>query len=174
MSVDAILAGARTLAATFPEVGASEAELISLLRTCALQAYAPDEPLCVEGDPSAQLYIVLEGSVSVARASDGPSTSILLQAPTLLGTMGIIDRSRRSATCTARGGPVLAATMDREVFRRVVRQTDGRGIALRRLMLTVLTRQLTEGNDRLRAVVAASEARAAHRTSHTTLRNAGR
>lgn len=174
MTAEALLIGARTLAATYPEVGATEAELLSLLHACKLRVYAAGEDLCVEGDPSAQLYIVLDGVVAVARANDGAPIRIEVRAPTLLGTMGIVDRSRRTATCTAVGAPALAATMDREVFRTLIRQTDGRGIALRRLMLTVLTRQLTEGNERLRSLVAGADGRGADATLRSALLRGGR
>lgn len=174
MTTDPLRTGAQTLAEAYPEVGASPAELLSLLRACRVRAYADGEDLCAEGEPSQQLYIVLEGVVRVERANDGAPIRIEVRAPTLLGTMGIIDRSRRTATCTAIHGPALAATMDREVFRTLIRGTDGRGIALRRLLLTVLTQQLIDGNDRLRTLVGASERRGEGDPLRSALLRAGR
>ncbi len=174
MSAEALRVGAQTLAAAYPEVGASADELLSLLRACRLRSYADGEDLCVEGEPSQLLYIVLDGIVQVERANDGAPIRIEVRAPTLLGTMGIVDRSRRTATCTAIRGPVLAATMDRDVFRTLIRGTDGRGIALRRLMLTVLTQQLIDGNDRLRTLVASADRHGAGDPLRSALLRAGR
>lgn len=152
--------GAQTLLDGHPEAQATHAELVALLRACRLRRYADGEALCAEGEPSQHLFIVLEGEVRVSRAgSAGEGIDLFdVRAPTLLGQMGIIDRARRTATCTALGGTVTAATLDREVFRTLIRGTDGRGIALRRLLLTSLTRQLNEGNSRLRSLVAGADA----------------
>ncbi len=152
--------GAQTLLDGHPEAQATLEELVALLRACRLRRYGPGEALCVEGEPSQHMFIVLEGTVHVSREGiSGERIALFdVQAPTLLGQMGIIDRARRTATCTALASTVTAATLDREVFRTLIRGTDGRGIALRRLLLTSLTRQLNEGNSRLRRLVAGADA----------------
>ena len=159
MTGDSLEYGARTLLEGYPEAQATLHELTALLRAGRLRRYEVGEDLCAEGEPSQHLFIVLEGTVHVSREGTAGERIALFDvaAPTLLGQMGIIDRARRTATCSALAGPVIAATLDRELFRTLIRGTDGRGIALRRLLLTSLTRQLNEGNSRLRSLVATGD-----------------
>ena len=145
---------ARAILEANPQVQASAEEVVGMLATCHTRVLQNGEIICREGEPSLEMWWILEGSVRVYREEAGTELG-LVRAPQMLGQMGIIDRARRSATCAAAEDRTRLAAMDRATFRNLIRQTDGRGIALRRLLLSSLTHQLTESNAHLRRVVAA-------------------
>jgi CRP-like cAMP-binding protein len=146
-------AAAQDLLDQHPHVDAGVDEVQALLDACTPRAAPQGAQLCAEGDPGDELWFVLEGRVQILKRDlhgvQRPMGEV--GAPTLLGQMGIIDRARRSATCVA-ATPVRLAVMDRATCSELVRELSGRGVALRRLLLSSLTLQLVEGNGRLRAL----------------------
>ncbi len=152
---DAVLNdGARHLLDAHPHVDVDPAHIAALLKTCAHRTLAAGEQLCSEGDPSDALWFLLEGRIRVEKRDlHGNLRQIgSLDAPTVFGQMGIIDRARRSAACTAEHTAMIAI-MDRATFRVQVRSLDDLGNALRRLLLSGLTHQMTQGNARLRSLL---------------------
>jgi CRP-like cAMP-binding protein len=158
MSPTSWRAQAHRLLSAHPYVDAAPADVEALLSACTVRRVPRGEVLCREDDPGTRLFVLLEGTISVVKrdvaGTDRPVGEV--RAPTLLGQMGIIDRARRTATCIAATDAVIAG-MDQGTFQDLVRQTSPRGAALRRLLLSSLTRQLVHGNDRMRALFAARE-----------------
>ena len=156
MSVTSWREQAHRLLSAHPYVDAAPADLEALLSECTVRRVLRGEVLCREDEPGTRLFVLLEGTIGVvkrdATGTDRPVGEV--RAPTLLGQMGIIDRARRTATCVAATDAVVAG-MDQGTFQELVRQTSARGAALRRLLLSSLTRQLVHGNDRMRALLAA-------------------
>ena len=156
MSVSSWREQAHRLLSAHPYVDAAPADLEALLSECTVRRVPRGEVLCREGDPGTRLFVLLDGTISIVKrdvaGTDRPVGEV--RAPTLLGQMGIIDRARRTATCIAATDAVVAA-MDQGTFQELVRQTSPRGAALRRLLLSSLTRQLVHGNDRMRALLSA-------------------
>lgn len=150
--------GAQRLAMAHPQVDFPPAVIETLLAACAPVELAPGEVLCAEGDPSDALWVLLRGTIRVEKRDlhGRPLPVGALAAPTVFGQMGIVDRARRSASCVADDN-VLIASMDRALFRRMVRALDDRGSALRRLLLSSLTHQMLHGNARLRSLLARQE-----------------
>lgn len=147
---------AHRLLAAHPYVDATPEDVEAILADCTVRRVLQGEHLCREGDPGTRLFVLLEGTISIVKrdiaGTDRPIGKV--RAPTLLGQMGIIDRARRGATCVAATDAVVAS-MDQGTFQALVRQTTPRAAALRRLLLSSLTRQLVHGNGRLRVLIAA-------------------
>jgi CRP-like cAMP-binding protein len=147
---------AHRLLAAHPYVDAAPEDVEAILADCMVRRVPRGECLCREGDAGTRLFVLLEGTISIIKrdiaGTDRPVGEV--RAPTLLGQMGIIDRARRGATCVAATDAVVAG-MDQGTFQALVRQTTPRAAALRRLLLSSLTRQLVHGNGRLRVLLAA-------------------
>lgn len=82
-----------------------------------------NELLFVQGDPSSELFVVLEGRIAVAtRSTDGrESTVAVLDGGGLFGELGLFDEGRRSADARALTDVRLLA-LDYEPVRAVLKQ----------------------------------------------------
>jgi CRP-like cAMP-binding protein len=151
---------ARRLLAAHGQVDAETADVVAWLSSCELRRLAKGEVVCREGDVGNELYVLLEGRVVVEKSdvNGHPRRVGEVAAPTLLGQMAMIDRARRTATCSAATELWLVA-LDRDAYRRLVRSTSADGRALRRLLLSSLTQQLLGGNARLGDLLTESAAR---------------
>lgn len=125
--------------------------LAGVLDACFQHRAEPGEALCREGEPTRDLFFLLEGEVEVRmRDLGGVERPIArLDAPTMFGHMGMIDGSLRSATCLA-VGEVRLAVVGRELFGRLVDDPDPGGDMFRRLLLAAMSRQLAQGNQALK------------------------
>ncbi len=108
-----------------------------------------------EGEASNGLFIILDGRVRILlRDAHGESRELAaLEAPALVGHVGMLEGAHRSATYVAEL-PTVFVTFDRTTCEQLVRWTDRSGTTFRRLLLSSMTRQLSARNDRLRAVMA--------------------
>ena len=151
-------AQAHRLLAAHRHVDATPRDVEALLSACTVRRLPQGEVLCREGEPGTRLFVLLEGSIHVVKRDvEGRDRAVgAIEAPTLLGQMGIIDRARRTASCVAATDCVVAG-MDQGTFQELVRQTSPTGAALRRLLLSSLTRQMVHGNNRLRSLFAARQ-----------------
>ncbi len=87
-----------------PSPGVVPEHLAEVLAAGTPHLLSPGEPLCKEGEDATDLFVLLEGQISVERqdpVSGDPRTLIRIEAPSLVGHMALIDRSSRSATCIA-------------------------------------------------------------------------
>ena len=59
--------------------------------------------MCGEGQPSDSMFVTMEGSVQVLkRDTTGTEKELaVIPAPSMIGQMGLVDGSARSATCRA-------------------------------------------------------------------------
>lgn len=156
---------ANRLRAAHPQAGVQTEDLVAMLRACSVRVVAKGAVVCREGDPGLELFFLLRGTIAILKRDidDKQRPVGEVEAPTLLGQMGMVDRARRSATCVA-ASEVILAVMGQTAFQRLLRDTGGQGQALRRLLLSSLTHQLIRGNARLRDLLAArSDPRAAGR-----------
>jgi CRP-like cAMP-binding protein/Fe-S-cluster-containing hydrogenase component 2/thioredoxin reductase len=81
---------------------ASFEELRDVARGAALKRYRPDEALFHEGDEADCLHLIRSGSVAVSRAIGGRDVvTSYVAAGNYLGEMGLMGRTRRSATARA-------------------------------------------------------------------------
>lgn len=126
-----------------PFVGRRTRPLVGLLSACEQRTLPSGAVLCREGDPGEELFVLLVGEVRVLRRdADGQERELfVVQAPALLGHMSLVDGSRRSATCVAKGTAGLAV-MSAPLYRRVMGEASPRGTALRRLIISSMTQQM--------------------------------
>ncbi len=145
-----LTAQAKKILLAHPFVGRNVKPMVKVLEACSERALEGGEELCREGDPSSEMWFLLTGSVRVLkRGPRGTEKELaVIQAPALIGHMGLIDGSSRSATCQAAQASTLSV-LDHAGYKRILREPTTRGTALRRLLISSLTGQLTAGNRRL-------------------------
>jgi CRP/FNR family cyclic AMP-dependent transcriptional regulator len=80
----------------------SQTDIEELTNLVTARKYAPDTAVFFQGDPSDSLYIVLKGSVKVAKASEDGHEKILdiLGPGEIFGEFAMLDGHPRSATVT--------------------------------------------------------------------------
>jgi CRP-like cAMP-binding protein len=152
----ALRSEAEQLLAAHPYVDADADHLTAILLQCQLRPLAVGDLVCREGESAQELYFLLAGTVLVVKQDPGGTEQPIgeVTAPTLIGQMAIIDRTRRTATCIA-ATPVRVAVLAWPTFHSIIQNTEPHGVVLRRLLLSSLTRQLIASNGRLRLVLAA-------------------
>lgn len=82
-------------------------------------AFAPEAALCQEGEESREVFILLEGDVTVLRR--GGAEEIVLakaEAGSVLGEMAVLNRAPRSATVRAGAKGARALVLDGDGFRQ--------------------------------------------------------
>lgn len=114
----------------------------------------PATMLCQEGEPPRSLFFLLTGEVRVSRRDPQgrPRELTRIQAPAMVGHMALIDGSNRSASCLTIADATYVV-LDRPGYERLLDDPNTVGAALRRLLLTSLTRQLSAGNTRIRELM---------------------
>ncbi len=145
--------------------GVSPDGLAEVLRAGTTRQLLDDETLCQEGGQAEAIYFLVEGRLRVTRADGQGSQRKLaeVEAPAMVGHMAVIDRSPRSATVRALG-PAQVVSLDSSTAQRLLGRRDTAGAALRRLLLTCLSRQLTQGNTRIRLLMRGDPAPASPKT----------
>lgn len=86
------------------------------------QQFEEDQVIFEQGDPGEAFYIIVEGTVSVDNKYQGDDGQIhtrnisKLTAGDYFGEASLLTHEVRGATVTAKGGPVLAMTLERAMF----------------------------------------------------------
>ena len=124
----------------------------AIIGRCAPRALATGERLCTTGDSGDELFWLLSGSVRVVYANG--DELFIIEAPALIGHMALVDGSRRSATCLA-ATPAQLAVMDRSLYRSTITEISPEGVALRRILLSSLSRQLNTTTSMLNELLTA-------------------
>lgn len=138
----------------FPHPGASVDGVTGLLDQGYRMEFKNGEPICVEGEPAACMYLLTYGKVTVVKRDfSGRDRQVAtMHAPSIFGHMSMVDSSPRSASCNA-DGIVTVVVIDRETYQRLITEPTPIGRTLRRLLLSSLADQLARGNRRLRELV---------------------
>ncbi len=157
MSVD-YRATALQLLETHGVDSALEQVLAQILESCFVHRLAPGEILCREGAPAEDLYFILQGSITVRMRDflglEQPMAT--LQAPSMLGHMGLVDQAPRSATCVAASRGQVAV-LPSQRFQLLARELGPPGDVLRRLLLSAMSKQLSMGNAELKSIIARAQ-----------------
>ena len=155
MSTHALTGWAADLLTRHHYPGSSTDALTQLLDRCDRQEVQSGSSICTEGDEATEMYLLLQGQVQVLKAFPGSEQRELavLRAPAMFGHMAMLDGSRRSASCVARGKVVIAC-VNTETVEELKEESHPVGTNFRRLLLSSLTRQLELGNGRLRHLIA--------------------
>ena len=151
MNTDHMHRMAELLLMTNPCRGISLDALAEVLSALEVSNLPDGAPLCRQGDPGNELWILVQGSIRVHRdEADGTSRDlVVMPAPAMVGHMALVDDQPRSAHCSASGETTLL-TMNRELYQVMLKEKTNRGTALRRLLLTSLTRQLQGATQRIK------------------------
>ena len=159
MSAESLLPVARQILRVHQTRGAAPLELARALSVGTLQALASGALLCTEGEPSDVLFVLVSGAVRVLRRDPGgsPRELAVLEAPALVGQMGVVDGSPRSATCEA-SGPTEVLRIPAGDFHRLLGESSAASAALRRLLLSSLIQQLSLANQKVQAMIAPAPA----------------
>ena len=92
--------------------------LVELARACREDEYAPEEALCLEGEPGNEVFILLAGDVKVLkRDGEGERVVATEKAGGFIGEMAVLDPAPRSATLRAGAGGVRVLRLDGSAFR---------------------------------------------------------
>lgn len=134
--------------------GVKPAHLAEVLSASNMQKFNDGDAIITEGDAGDVMYFLLDGSIRIQRRDPRGNMRELatMKAPSLVGHMSLVDRSPRSASCIAIGRTVCAS-IDRRKYESVLSETSPRGMALRRLLLASLTKQLADANARIRELI---------------------
>jgi len=145
---------AKRLVAHHPFPGASHSAIEAVLARGTYRQLGNGTVMCEENQPSTELFFLVRGTIRVERLdTDGkPRTISTIDCPCILGHMGLIDGSKRSATCVAEG-PVEVVSMSDDTVRRMLEETTIPGTALRRLLVSSLCEQLSSANAFVRDLV---------------------
>jgi CRP-like cAMP-binding protein len=156
VSTETLLPVARKLLRSHRTRAAAPADLAQALSVGQRQDWPAGQILCEEGEPSDSLFVLLLGTIRVLRRDTSGTLRELatLEAPALVGQMGVVDRSPRSARCEA-AGDVQVLSIQVDDFHRLLRETSAASAALRRLLLSSLIQQLSSANQKVRELAAA-------------------
>ncbi len=151
-----------------PYAGGRSSDLAKVLERCNPRNLATHDVLTTEGDQGDEAYFLLRGTIRVLKKGPSGEDQELAQipAPSLLGHMSLVDHSKRSATCVAAEHCQLLV-LDRRTYGALLTESSSRGTALRRLLLSSLTRQLISGNGRLQALLREPEPESASTPSRS-------
>ncbi len=101
----------------------SPAALDELARSSLVRRYPQGQILCSEGDPGESLIVLESGSVRVSRllASGDEAVLAVMDAPSALGELALLDGAPRDATITAQRD-VTVRLIPRLVFMELLRR----------------------------------------------------
>lgn len=98
-------------------------DLASLARAGTERTYAPGQPLCEEGEPGDEVFILLSGAVTILRW-DGAEQKVVGSetAGGFVGEMAVLDPAPRAATVLAGEEGVHVLCLGGNTFREVLRE----------------------------------------------------
>ena len=133
-------------------IGMRPEHLAAALEASEAFVLADAEELCDEGGVAQEMWVLLSGFIEVRKRGlpeDQPLA--IVSAPALLGHMGLVNGTQRSASCRARGRCDLLRLPATRFYELLADQTPA-GHIFRRLLIASMNRQLERGNDRLQRV----------------------
>jgi CRP-like cAMP-binding protein len=102
-----------------PTLAALDSEALRQLAVSAETRILRDgEVLFRRDDPSDGGYVIVSGAIAIESADHGQAARVV-RAPTLIGDMALITKTRRPATATARE-PTAVLKISRQLFHRVL------------------------------------------------------
>lgn len=154
MNADVLKPIARKLLRAHRVQGARPEDLAEALSSGRPRRVGDGERLCTEGEPSSSMFVLLKGQIQVLRKDDrGEERELaMLSAPALVGHMGLVDGSARSASCVA-SGEIGCLRIDEGTFQDLLQAPSAAGGAMRRLILASLIGQLTSANTRIQELI---------------------
>jgi CRP-like cAMP-binding protein len=154
MNPDTLRPIARSLLRTYQVRSSRSKDLSAALSKGVLCSWGDGDVMCGEGDPSTDMFIILKGKVRVMRndVNGVPRELAILESPTMVGQMGLVDGSVRSATCIS-VEHVGAISITHETFTEILSEATAAGSAFRHLLLSSMSRQLSSANEKIRSLI---------------------
>ena len=145
---------ARNLLRTYMVRSSRSRDLATALMKGNLHSWSANEQLCKEGEASNDMFVILKGQLRVMRKdTHGENKELaVLDPPAMVGQMGLVDGSPRSATCEA-VTQLGALVIDQRAFNSLLEEPSAAGSAFRHLLLSSMTRQLTTANQKIRDLI---------------------
>ena len=149
---------ARSLLRTYQVRSSRSSDLVTALSYGSKQSYKDGETICKEGEQSHDMFVVLTGEIIILRndVHGTPRELATLSPPSMIGQMGLVDGSARSATCVAKGN-VDSLSISQDTFEKILKEASVAGSAFRHLLLASMTNQLATANDKIRGLIADME-----------------
>ena len=154
MNIETLRPIARTLLRSYEVRSARSTDLAQAIMRGRPSSWPDGDIICNEGEQSEDMFIILKGSVRIMR-KDAQGTLrelAVLNAPTMIGQMGLVDGSVRSATCIAKEN-VGALTIDTSTFKKILEDATSAGSAFRHLLLASMNMQLSTANGKIRKLI---------------------
>ncbi|GAB3851319.1 Crp/Fnr family transcriptional regulator [Dactylosporangium cerinum] len=119
--------------------GLSEADRSALLALGSVRRHAAGSVLMHEGDPGADLHVMLHGCVKVVGdTDDGRTTLLAVRVPgDLIGELAALDGRPRSATVIA-AAATMTRSVDHDTFEAFLAQRRGAATVVQRSITTKL------------------------------------
>ena len=145
---------ARQLLRTYQVRSTRSRNLATALAHGDVQVWNDGESLCLEGKPSDSMFVTVEGSVKVLKKDvNGENKELAtIPAPSMIGQMGLVDGSARSATCKA-VGPVKGITISKATFNALLQKVSPEGSAFRHLLISTMMGQLSSANEKISSLI---------------------
>lgn len=128
--------------------------VFGILEAAPCRSLKRDDVLFREREPGNAMYFLLSGRIRVTKDDirGAPQRVAMLRAPSIVGHMSLVDEAPRNATCVVRE-PTVVAELGREAFRLLYDSDGPRGTAIRHLVLSAMSEQLSEANRRIRSLI---------------------
>ena len=154
MNIETLRPIARSLLRSYEVRSARSTDLAQAIMRGKPSSWSDGEIICTEGEQSEDMFIILKGSVRIMRKDTQGTLRELavLNAPTMIGQMGLVDGSVRSATCIAKDR-VGALTINTATFKKILEDASSAGSAFRHLLLASMNMQLSTANGKIRNLI---------------------
>ncbi len=145
---------ARQLLRTYQVRSTRSRNLALALGKGVLKIWKQGDLICSEGRPSDSMFVTMDGSVQVLKrdASGTEKELAVIPAPSMIGQMGLVDGSNRSATCRA-ASAIKGILISKQTFNSLLQEQSPEGSAFRHLLISTMMSQLTSANDKISGLV---------------------
>ena len=145
---------ARTLLRTYQVRSTRSRNLALALGKGQSKTWSQGDLICTEGGPSDSMFVTMEGSVQVLKkdASGKEKELAVIPAPSMIGQMGLVDGSARSATCKA-ASAIKGILISKQTFNALLQEQSPEGSAFRHLLISTMMGQLTSANEKISGLV---------------------
>ncbi len=122
-----------------------EPEDLAHLGRAGIEAWYPqDSALCTEGEVADDVFVVLDGEVSVMRASASGTRVLSVEGPgSCIGELAVLDPAPREATVVASTVAVRTLRLSGSAFRQAL----GASPAVSEAVIRILARRLRRTTD---------------------------
>ena len=142
MQTDDLRIVARKLLRTYPVRSTRSRNLALALGKGQEKVWAQGDLMCGEGQPSDSMFVTMEGSVQVLkRDTTGTEKELaVIPSPSMIGQMGLVDGSARSATCRA-ASAIKGILISKQTFNSLLQEQSPEGSAFRHLLISTMMGQ---------------------------------